>query len=241
MHGRSDKNPWADSPNFENLACLGVRARRQRDNYSMRIRQFKCIGIIAFCAVTVLCVSLLARLNMTLAAICFLFILGASAVAYYRIGKKRSRFKAHSNIICQACKKQIPKARGADISRADAVFNRPVAAHPSNDKVDNATQSGEVISLLPDEAGYHNMTDIFVNSLPSHLQEMQEALDEGNLQSLALKLHALKELGSFTGFEVCTEKANALEQAVMDNEVDKVREKLDEMVRLCLKTKMTPR
>jgi HPt (histidine-containing phosphotransfer) domain-containing protein len=82
---------------------------------------------------------------------------------------------------------------------------------------------------------------MFVNNLPKRLEEMQEALDEGNLQDLAFKIHALKGLGSFAGFPIYTEKAEVLEQAIMDNQVDKVREQLDEMVRLCLKTKMTHR
>ena len=180
-----------------------------------------------------------AWLNMTLAAVCFLFFLVASAAAYYRIHKKRPRFKAHSDTICQGCQKQVAKAEVVDISRVDEVFNRPVTAQTSDDEVDTATQSGEVISLAPDEAQYSKMIDLFVNSLPSRLQEMQEALDEGNLQDLAFKVHALESLGSFTGFGVYTEKAKALEQAVMDNQIDKVREQLDEMVRLCLKTKMT--
>lgn len=206
----------------------------------MRKRQFKLIGVTAFCGVVVICVFLLAWLNMTIAGVCFIFFLITSA-AYYIIDKKRSRFQAPSDTICQGCKKQIAKAELVDMSRVDEVFNRPVTAQASDDEVDTATQSGEVVSFSPDEAQYSKMIDMFVNSLPSRLQEIQEALDEGNLQDLAFKVHALNGLGGFTGFGVYTEKAKALEQAVMDNQIDKVREQLDEMVRLCLKTKMTHR
>jgi len=83
------------------------------------------------------------------------------------------------------------------------------------------------------------MVDMFVNNLPKRLKEMQEALNEGNLQDLAFKVHVLKGLGSSAGFPIYTDKAGALEQAVMNNQIDRVREQLDEMIQLCLKTKLT--
>ena len=182
----------------------------RRENWSMRIRQFKLIGIIAFCAVTVVCVSLLAWLDMALAVALVLLLLVGSAVAYHRIDKKKSRFEAYTDFIYQGCNKQFVKAAEVETPRAD-------------------------------DPSYHKMIDIFVNNLPKRLEEMQEALDEGNLQDLAFKIHALKGLGSFAGFPIYTEKARALEQAIIDNQIDRVREQLDEMVRLCLKTKMTHR
>lgn len=212
---------------LENLTWIG-----------MRIRQFKLIiSIIAFCAFAVICVFLLAKLNPAAAAVFFLLLLAASAAAYYRIDKKSPRFEAHTDSICQGCKKQFVKASVADISRTDGVVNQPVAAGTSDDEVDTAAQSGEVVSLAVDEAGFHKMIDMFVNDMPNSLKEMQEALQEGNLQDLAFKVHALKSLDGFAGFGVYTEKAKALEQAVMDNQIDKVREQLDEMIQLCLKAK----
>jgi len=201
----------------------------------MRIRQFKLVGVIVFCGVAVICVFLLAWLNMALAVVLFLFLLVVSAVAYYRIDKKRLRFEAHTDSIYQGCNKQFVKAAEVETPRVDEEVEQAVAGGTSDDEV----EAPETVAA--DEASYHKMIDMFVNNLPSRLQEMQEALDEGNLQDLAFKVHALKGLGSFAGFGVYTEKAKALEQAVMDNQVDKVREQLDEMVRLCLKTKMAQR
>jgi len=207
----------------------------------MRIRQYKLIGIIAFCAFAVICVFLLALLNPVVAVVCFLYLLAASTLAYYIIYKKSPRFEAHKDSICQGCNKQFAKAAVADISRADGTVNQPDAAETSDDEVDTAAQRDEAISLAANEAGFHKMTDMFVNDLPNRLEEMQEALDEGNLQYLAIKVHALKSLDGFAGFGVYTEKAEALEQAVMDNQIDKVRQQLDEMIRLCLKTKSAHR
>ncbi len=110
-----------------------------------------------------------------------------------------------------------------------------------NRQVEAAAAGGDITSSLADDPSYHKMIDMFVNDLPKRLKEMQEALDEGNLQDLASKIHALKGVGSFAGFPIYTEKAKALERAVMDNQVDKVRRQLDEMVRLCLKTKLAKR
>lgn len=201
----------------------------------MRIRQFKLVGVIAFCGVAVICVFLLAWLNMALAVVCFLFLLVVPAVAYYRIDKKRSRLEAHMDFIYQGCNKQFVKAAEVETPRTDEVVNQAVAGGTSDDEVEACE------TVVADDPSYHKMIDMFVNSLPSRLQEMQEALDEGNLQDLAFKVHALKGLGSFAGFGVYAEKAKTLEQAVMDNQVDKVREQLDEMVQLCLKTKMAQR
>jgi HPt (histidine-containing phosphotransfer) domain-containing protein len=169
----------------------------------MRIKRFKLIAVFALGTVAFICASLLARLNMALAVVCFLFLFIASAVTYYRVDKKRSQLEAHT---------ELPAADGGDIT-----------------------------SSLADDPSYHKMIDIFVNDLPDRLKEMQEALDEGNLQDLASKIHALKDLDNFAGFPIYTEETKALEQAVMDNQVDKVRRQLDEMVRLCLKTKLAQR
>jgi HPt (histidine-containing phosphotransfer) domain-containing protein len=203
----------------------------------MRIKWFKFVGIIAFYAVGIVCISLLAWLKMVLAAVCFLFLLAVSTAAYYRIDKKRSRFKAHKDTIRKGCGKQSVKAEAADISRTDGVVNQAVRAGTSNDEVETDERETEITSFLADDPSYHKMIDMFVNSLPKRLEEMQEALDEGNLQDLTCKVRALKGLGGFAGFSIYAEKAKDIEMAVADNQVDKVRRQLDEMVRLCLKTK----
>jgi HPt (histidine-containing phosphotransfer) domain-containing protein len=183
----------------------------------MRIKRFKLIAVFALGTVAVICMSLLAWLNVALALVCFLFLFMASAVAYYRVDKKRSQLEAHTEL----------RAAEDDITGAE-------------DEI-TAAEPGDITSFLNDDPSYHKMIDIFVNDLPDRLKEMQEALDEGNLQDLAAKIHALKDLGNFAGFPIYPEETKALEQAVMDNQVDKVRRQLDEMVRLCLKTKLAQR
>ena len=68
---------------------------------------------------------------------------------------------------------------------------------------------------------------------------MQQALENDNLEELTFKIHALKGLGGFAGFPIYTERARALEQAIQDDHLDKVRQQLAELAELCNKTKLT--
>ena len=186
--------------------------RASAKNESMRTKQLKLIGAIAFCVIVAFCVSLLAWLNISIAGGFFVCILVVAGGLYYRIDKKRSQIETHT-----------VKAVTVVDTKSD----------------ETAAQGGDITSFLADDPNYHKMVDMFVNNLPKRLKEMQEALDEGNLQDLAFKVHALKGLGSSAGFPIYTDKAGALEQAVMNNQIDRVREQLDEMIQLCLKTKLT--
>ena len=104
-----------------------------------------------------------------------------------------------------------------------------------------ADQGGDIKSFLADNPDYHKMIKMFVRNLPERIKEMQDALDERNLQDLAFKIHALKGLGGFAGFPVYTEKAKVIEQMIHDNQMENIQEQLNEMVRLCQRTKTTRR
>jgi len=207
---------------------------------NMRIRQYKLIVIIAFCAFTVICMFLPTLLNPTAAVACFLCLLAASA-AYYIFDRKRPQFETRAESICQGCKKQFVKAADVGITRVDEDVNQPAGKETTDDEVDTVGQRSEATSFPADKPGYHEMTDMFVNNLPNRLKEMREALDEGNLQDMALKVHELKDLGGFEGSGEFAEKAGALEQAVTENQIEKVRQQLDDMIQLCLKAKSAHR
>ena len=99
------------------------------------------------------------------------------------------------------------------------------------------SQGGDITSLLLDDPNYQKTIEMFINNLPERIRQMHDALDEGNLEDLALKIHALKGLGSFAGFAIYTEKARAIEEEIENNELGKIRQQLDEMAKLCLRTK----
>lgn len=104
-------------------------------------------------------------------------------------------------------------------------------------QIRNAHQGGDITSFLVDKPDYHKTIDMFVNNLPDRINDMQNALDEGNLQDLAFKVHALKGLGGFAGFPIYTERAKSLEQSIQTDELSDVRQQLDELVQLCMRTR----
>jgi CheY-like chemotaxis protein len=100
-----------------------------------------------------------------------------------------------------------------------------------------ALSGGDIISLLADDRDYRKTIEVFLNGLPSRIAEMRDAFEKGNIQELALKVHALKGLGGFAGFPVYTEKAKELEELVRSNKLDDVKRQLDELGELCRRTK----
>jgi len=131
----------------------------------------------------------------------------------------------------------------------DDVVSKPIKKEQLLKKVEKFTQQarqiqtaergGDITSFFTDDPNYHKTIEMFVSALPDQVKQMQQALDEGNLQELSFKVHSLKGLGSFAGFPVYTEKARQLEQSISDNRIEKVREQLDELIGLCLRTRLT--
>ena len=101
-----------------------------------------------------------------------------------------------------------------------------------------AREGGEIVSFLSDNPDYQKTIETFVENLPQRIREMQQALDAENLHDLAFKVHVLKGLGGFAGFPIYTELAKSLEQAIQGSQMAEIRQKLDEMVALCQRTRL---
>ena len=101
-----------------------------------------------------------------------------------------------------------------------------------------ADEGKEILSFLEGDPDYQKAIETFVDSLPGKIEEMKKAFDKKDLKDLAFKAHALKGLGGFAGFPVFTEKAKSLEETVKAEDFDRIREQLDEMVQLCMRTKL---
>ena len=99
----------------------------------------------------------------------------------------------------------------------------------------------EIISFLEGDPDYQKAVETFVSNLPDKIEEMKKAFEKRDLKDLAFKAHALKGLGGFAGFPVFTEKAKGLEETVKAEDFDRIREQLDEMVQLCMRTKLQSR
>ena len=105
------------------------------------------------------------------------------------------------------------------------------------EQIKAARHGGEITSFLADDPDYQKTIITFIGNLPARITEMQQALDEENLQELAFKAHALKGLGGFAGFPIYTEMAKSIEKSVKESRLDEIRQKLDEMVSLCHRTR----
>ncbi|MCK5564388.1 MAG: response regulator [Planctomycetes bacterium] len=105
-------------------------------------------------------------------------------------------------------------------------------------QLETAEKGGDITSFLAENPDYTKLIETFVGNLPGRIEEMQNSLDENNLQDLAFKIHALKGLGGFAGFPIFTEKAKNIEQMINDCQVDKIQEQIDELARLCRRTRL---
>jgi len=103
----------------------------------------------------------------------------------------------------------------------------------------SALSGGDIISLLGGDRDYRKTIEVFLNGLPGRITEIRDAFERGNLQELAIKVHALKGLGGFAGFPIYTEKAKELEEQIRANNLDDVRRQLDELSELCQRTMLS--
>lgn len=101
-----------------------------------------------------------------------------------------------------------------------------------------ANTGGEIVSFLEGDPDYQKAVETFVENLPNRVDEIKNAYKKGDMKDLAFKVHALKGLGGFAGFPVFTEKAKVMEQTLKANDIDKLTYQVDELVQLCLRTKI---
>jgi len=108
-------------------------------------------------------------------------------------------------------------------------------------QIHRAEEGLEIVSFLEGDPDYQKAVETFVSNLPGRIEELKQAFENRDLKDLALKAHALKGLGGFAGFPVFTEKAKCLEETVKAEDFDWIRGQLDEMVNLCMRTKLQQR
>jgi len=103
----------------------------------------------------------------------------------------------------------------------------------------SAKKGEDIVSFLTENPDYTKTIEMFIDNLPKRIKEMQTSLNERDLQDLAFKVHALKGLGGFAGFPIYTEKAKTIEQMISDNQIDSIQAQIDELSKLCRRTKQT--
>jgi CheY-like chemotaxis protein len=101
-----------------------------------------------------------------------------------------------------------------------------------------AEQGREITSFLEGDPDYHKTIETFVGNLPSRIDDIRQAFEKHDFKDLAFKVHALKGLGGFAGFAIYTDKAAKIEESLREKDVDKIQFQIDEMVQLCMRTKI---
>jgi PAS domain S-box-containing protein len=96
----------------------------------------------------------------------------------------------------------------------------------------------DITSFLEDEDDYKKAVEMFVENLPDRVRKMQYAIENNDLDELKAAAHALKGLGSFAGFPIYTEMAKAIELTIGENDIEKVREEVEDLAKLCMRTKL---
>ncbi len=105
-------------------------------------------------------------------------------------------------------------------------------------QIRQAEEGYEITSFLQGDPDYHKTIETFVGNLPGRIEEIRQAFEKNDLKELAFKVHALKGLGGFAGFAVYTEKAALIENSLRDQNLDKIQQQIDEMVDMCMRTKI---
>ena len=105
-------------------------------------------------------------------------------------------------------------------------------------QIRNAEEGHEITSFLEGDPDYHKTIETFVGNLPGRIDEMRQAFEKHDLKDLAFKVHALKGLGGFAGFAVYTEKAACIEESLRNQDLDKLQQQIDEMIQMCMRTKI---
>lgn len=161
---------------------------------------------------------------------------------------RKSRFNEKTPIIAMTASGQ----KGDDLRALDAGCNdclgKPISRErlqrkiwrllAQNKQLKEAEEGKEILSFLEGDPDYQKAVETFVDNLPGKIEEMRKAFEKKDLKDLAFKAHALKGLGGFAGFPIFTEKAKSLEENVKAEDLDRIREQLDEMVQLCMRTKL---
>ncbi len=102
-------------------------------------------------------------------------------------------------------------------------------------------KSGEITCKIAAEKDYMQEIERLVHELPKWVVKMRETFDKNNLQELQFQIQALKEQAVLEGFDDWAEKATEIERILHVEEIEKINKKIDELVHMCIKTKLPRR
>ena len=112
-----------------------------------------------------------------------------------------------------------------------------------SEQIKTAECGNTIFSTMSSDPTYKKVIKIFVKSLPGRIKDIREAFDNGNMETLAKRVHSLKGTGGMAGFWVYTHKAKQLEAIIKAENPDSniINEKILELENLVKNTKKTRR
>ncbi len=99
-------------------------------------------------------------------------------------------------------------------------------------------KSSEIVCKIAAEEDYQRVIERMVCELPQCVAKMKETFDKSNLQEVQFQIRALKEQAVSAGFEQWAEKVTDIEKILHTEEIEKINKKLNELVQMCVKTKL---
>ena len=99
----------------------------------------------------------------------------------------------------------------------------------STQATDKADKQGIIVSKLADDPDLKEVAEIFLENLAIQVEQLKQMLEHSQMEELAYLAHNLKGSGGSAGFNVISEKARVLEQAVKAQEIAKVKETINEI------------
>jgi len=99
-------------------------------------------------------------------------------------------------------------------------------------------KSSEIICKIASNGNYKQMIERMVCELPQWVAKIREAFDRNDLQELEFQTQILKEQAASAGLKHWAEKVTDIERIIHTEQIEKINKKLDELVQMCVKTKM---
>lgn len=148
------------------------------------------------------------------------------------------------------CNEHLPKPINRKQLHQTLAKYLPVAANPDksgpagdeNVSACSAQTAGSepIFSELAGDPDMVVVVEKFLELLPGMLNDITEALDRSDTAALKRLLHNLKGAGGTAGFGALYEKAAAIEELLLTNKVDAVRQAVEQLDNLCRRVTATP-
>ena len=86
-----------------------------------------------------------------------------------------------------------------------------------------------IVSKWANDPDLREISEFFLDEMPSFMQKLKDAADASDMSLLSRLAHDLKGSGPNAGFDILHEQARSLEQAVLADEIQDVRDMIGQI------------